>query len=105
MILEHKGLAMPHNRDAAEQLAISALGFIAADPTLMPRFLAISGIDAAQIRLAAAEPGFLAGVLQFIMGHEPTLQAFCEATETAPEDVRVALRTLPFGDDRFDITT
>ena len=92
-------------REAAEQIAISAIGFIASDPALMPRFLAISGIEASQIRQAAAEPGFFAGVLQFIMAHEPTLQGFCEATNTPPADVGAALRALPFGDYRFDIST
>ena len=91
--------------DAAEQMAIAALSFVAADPVLMPRFLAISGIEAAQIRRAAREPGFLAGVLQFLMAHEPTLAAFCEASDIAPARVAAALRALPFGDDRFEVTT
>ena len=89
----------------AEQLAIAALGFIAADPVLLPRFLAISGIEASQIRLAAREPGFLAGVLQFLMAHEPTLAAFCEASNTPPTHVAAALRALPFGDDRFEASS
>ena len=33
-------------REDAEAIAISALGFIAADPELLPRFLAITGIEA-----------------------------------------------------------
>lgn len=89
----------------AEQLAISALSFIAADPVLLPRFLAISGIDASQIRLAAREPGFLAGILQFLMAHEPTLAAFCEASNIPPASVAAALRALPFGDDSFEAMT
>ncbi|WP_421925154.1 DUF3572 domain-containing protein [Neoaquamicrobium sediminum] len=89
----------------AEALAISALGFVAADPALLPRFLALSGIEASQIRQAAGEPGFLAGVLQFILAHEPTLTAFCEATATEPTRVSAALRALPFGDDHFEAST
>lgn len=91
------------NAEAAEGLAIAALGHIAADPVLLPRFLAITGIEAGQIRQAAREPGFLAGVLQFLMAHEPTLSAFCEASGHAPAAAGAALRALPFGDDRFDI--
>ena len=56
----------------AEALAVTALGFVAADPELLPRFLALTGIDGAQVRKAAQEPGFLAGVLDFILAHEPT---------------------------------
>lgn len=101
----------PHSRPdrmdpaAAEQLAITALAFVASDPALLPRFLALSGIDAGQIRRAAGEPGFLAGLLQFILAHEPTLAAFCESTQTDPARVSRALRALPFGDDRFEATT
>lgn len=89
----------------AEELGIAALTFVASDPVLMPRFLAMSGIEAAQIREAAAEPGFLAGVLRFILGHEPTLVAFCDATGAPPARVSAALRTLPFGDDTFEAST
>ena len=86
----------------AEALAIQALGFVANDPALLPRFLAITGIEASSIRHAAGEPGFLAGVLQFILAHEPTLIQFCEATGTAPGAVAKALRALPLGDDSHD---
>ncbi|RIK86305.1 MAG: DUF3572 domain-containing protein [Hyphomicrobiales bacterium] len=91
--------------ESAEQMAVAALGFVAADPVLLPRFLAISGIDAGRIRQAAREPGFLAGVLQFLMAHEPTLAAFCEASGNPPARVAAALRALPFGDDRFEAST
>lgn len=89
----------------AEELAVAALTFVASDPVLMPRFLAMSGIEAAHIRKAAAEPGFLAGVLRFVLGHEPTLSAFCAETGTPPARVSAALRVLPFGDDTFEAST
>ena len=92
-------------QEAAQELAISALAFIASDPELLPRFLNLTGIEASQIRLAAREPGFLAGVLRFILAHEPTLLAFCEATNTAPAQVSSAVRALPFGDDHFEAST
>jgi hypothetical protein len=88
----------------AEALAIQALGFVANDPELLPRFLAITGIEAHSIRQAAGEPGFLAGVLQFILAHEPTLMQFCESTGIAPGAVAKALRSLPLGDDSHDIS-
>ena len=90
---------------AASDLAIAALGFIAADERLLPRFLSISGIEASQIRTAAAEPGFLAGVLGFILAHEPTLMAFCEVSGNRPEAVAAAQRALPGGDDRHEAST
>lgn len=90
------------NLESAEALAIRALAFIASDPELLPRFLAISGIEAGSIRNAAQEPGFLAGVLQFIAAHEPTLLRFCEETGTPPGSISAALRALPFGDDQHE---
>lgn len=94
-----------YSTEEARDLAIAALGFVAGDDRLLPRFLAISGIEAGQIRAAAAEPGFLAGVLEFILAHEPTLMAFCEASGARPEAVAAARRALPGGDDRYEAST
>lgn len=88
--------------DDAERTAIAALGFVASDPELLPRFLALTGIEAHAIRQAAAEPGFLAGVLDFVAAHEPTLLAFAEASGAKPEEIMQARRLLPAGDDRHD---
>ncbi len=93
------------SRETAESLAISALGFIAADERLLPRFLAITGIEAGQIRQVAREPGFMAGVLEFLLAHEPTLLAFCEATGAKPEAVLAARDALPLGDQRYERST
>ena len=92
-------------REDAETLAIEALGFIAADSELLGRFLAVTGIEAADIRRAAASPGFLAGTLAFVAAHEPTLVAFAAAAGRKPDAVAAALRALPQGDDRFDRST
>ncbi|WP_336056314.1 DUF3572 domain-containing protein [Nitratireductor sp. CH_MIT9313-5] len=89
-------------QDQAEALAIQALAFIASDPELLPRFLSLTGIEADQVRQAAREPGFLAGVLQFILAHEPTLMRFSEETQTDPALVSRALNALPFGDNRYE---
>lgn len=94
-----------HTQDAAEQLAVAALTFVAADPQLLPRFLSITGIAPSMIRTAASEPGFLAGVLTFIAAHEPTLLQFAEHAGIAPAEVGIALRALPHGDDRHEHST
>jgi hypothetical protein len=85
------------NLDDAQTLAINSLVFLAEDSELLPRFLALTGISADQIRTAASEPGFLAGVLQFYLAHEPTLMRYCEATNTDPALFQEALRLLPGG--------
>lgn len=92
-------------REDAEAIAISALRFIAADTELLPRFLAITGIEASSICRAASEPGFLAGVLQFILAHEPTLLQFAGATGVSPDAVMRAQHALPQGDDRYERST
>lgn len=78
----------------AEDVAISILGWLASEPELLGRFMALSGIDASSMRNAANDPGFLAGLVDFLMNHEPTLVAFCEATDTPPEAVVRAHHTL-----------
>jgi hypothetical protein len=88
--------------NGAEQIAIRGLAFIAGDPELLRRFLAITGIEAAKIRASAREPGFLAGVLQFILAHEPTVTRFAEETGIDPASIQVASRALPLGDDLHD---
>jgi hypothetical protein len=85
-------------REAAEALAVQALNFIAKDPVRLARFLALSGLDAASIRAAAAESGFLAGVLSHLGEDEPLLRAFAAEAEIAPAEVDRARRVLAGGD-------
>jgi hypothetical protein len=75
-------------------LAIQSLNFIAAEPERLGRFLAISGIGPADIRAAAREPGFLAGVLDFVVADERLLKAFSEECGVAPREVGAALIAL-----------
>ncbi len=78
----------------AEDTAVAVLGWLAGQPDLMSRFLALSGLTADGLRQASTEPGFFAGLLAFLMNHEPTLMAFCEETGTPPARVAGAYRTL-----------
>jgi hypothetical protein len=79
---------------SANELAVGALVFMAADPDRLGRFLALSGIDPQSIRLAAREPGFLAGVLEHISGDEKLLLAFAAENGVRPEDIARARRVL-----------
>ncbi len=81
----------------AEAVAAAALGFIAGDPALLPRFLALTGIDPGAIRRAAAEPGFLTGVLSFVVAHEPTLLAFADQSGLEPGRIAAAFDVLGSG--------
>lgn len=74
-------------RAAAEVVAIQALAYIAGEPEQLGRFLAITGIGPDQIRQAAREPRFLAGVLTHVMGDERLLVAFAESAGIEPATV------------------
>lgn len=80
--------------EKSEEVAIDVLGWLASDPELFNRFVGLSGLEASQIRQAATQPGFLAGVLEFLINHEPTLLRYCEASNERPENVAMAFRHL-----------
>jgi hypothetical protein len=80
--------------EAAEQLAIQALSFIASDATQLGRFLALTGIGPAEIRDAAREPGFLAGVLDHVAGDERLVVAFAADAGIEPDQVAQARTAL-----------
>ena len=82
------------SRIAAEELAIAALGFIAADTERLGRFLAATGIGPGDIRAAAREPLFLAGVLDHLAGNEPLLTAFAAESGADPAGILRARDTL-----------
>ena len=89
-------------RDAAmnadgSSIAIAALSWISADGEMISRFCALSGIEPGQMRQAADEPGFLAGVLDFVLAHEPTLIRFCDDNAIEPAAVQRAHAELSGG--------
>jgi hypothetical protein len=85
-------------REGAESLAVQALGFLAQDPERLSRFLALTGLDAASIRSAAAESGFLAGVLAHLGGDQRLLAEFATEAGVAPAEVDRARHLLAGGD-------
>jgi hypothetical protein len=85
---------MENNYDGAQNLAIAALGWIGADGEMINRFMGVTGIEADAMRQAASEPGFLAGVLDFLLAHEPTLMRFCDDNNLDPAQVQAARQKL-----------
>lgn len=82
------------SREAAETLAIQALGFLAGEPERLAAFLAVTGIASEDIRAAAREPGFLAGVLDHMLGDENLLIAFADGAGIDPSGVARARHAL-----------
>ena len=86
------------NPDAAQQIALEALAYVAADADLSGHFLAQAGADARDLRAAAADPAFLGFVLDFLLLDDATVLAFAGHSGRRPEDVAVARAHLPGGD-------
>lgn len=86
-----------HNQalqEQGEQLAISALGFLAADPERLERFLSLSGLTHAGLRAAAVDPGFFAAILDHIASDESLLLACAAALPCDPAQVDRARKIL-----------
>ena len=79
---------------AAETMAAQALSFIASDPDRLGLFLASTGIGPGDIRAAAREPLFLAGVLDHLANNESVMLAFAAETGLDPADILSARETL-----------
>jgi len=90
--------ASGRSHEAAEALAIQALNFLATEPERLGRFLALSGLGPESIRTAAAESGFLAGVLAHLGEDEKLLVAFAAEAGVTPAEVDRARRLLAGGD-------
>lgn len=84
----------PLSAEAAELLAVQALAFIAQDGERLGRFLAVTGIGPAQIRDAATEPHFLAGVLDHVAADEALLLAFARHVGIEPSMIARARQVL-----------
>jgi len=91
-----KGTSVVHGNDTefAEALAIQALGHLAQDKEALERFLSLTGLAPDKIREAAASPGFLAGVLDYMMQNEALLLTFSENNNIKAETIINAHRQL-----------
>jgi hypothetical protein len=87
-------------REAAEIVAVQALNFIAGDPERLGAFLAETGIGPQSLRAAAADPQFLASVLDFVLRDDATVKAFAKASELHPTNIAAAREVL--GDPKWE---
>ena len=81
-------------REVAEIVAVQALSFIASDAERLGAFLAESGIGPDTLRSAAADPRFLAHVLEFVMRDDATVKAFATASQLHPTNIAAAHQAL-----------
>jgi hypothetical protein len=81
-------------REVAEFVAIRALSFIAGEPERLGLFLAETGIGPETLRKSAADPRFLASVLDFVLRDDATVKAFAAASELHPTNIAAAREVL-----------
>ena len=81
--------------DAAETIGLQALGWIAGNDELLPVFLGASGAGLAELRARAAEPEFLAAVLDFLLLDDAWITGFCAAAGLPFDMPRAARAALP----------
>jgi hypothetical protein len=88
-------------REDAESIAISALSHIAGDEERLQRFLAVTGLDPANLRSEAANLGFMSGILDYVCSDEALLIGFAAEHRLPPERVAMAQQLLagPSGGD------
>jgi hypothetical protein len=78
----------------AETIALQGLAFLAEDPGRVARFLALTGIEAGELRTRAGTPELLAAVLEHLAGDESLLLVFTASRGVPPESIAPALALL-----------
>jgi hypothetical protein len=86
--------------DSAEDIAVQALAFLAAEPARLARFLGLTGLAAQDIRAQVNKPQFLAAVLEHVLADESLLLSFTANASIAPRAVAPALALLQQSEDK-----
>lgn len=84
--------------EAAETLALQALGWLAGNDELLPVFLGTTGASLADLRGHAGDAAFLGSVLDFVLMDDAWVVAFCDAAGVSDYAMLLRARqTLPGG--------
>lgn len=84
----------------AEILALDALRFLASEPERIGRFMAMTGLQAADLMATAAHPALLAAVLDHLLFDETLLHLFAEEAGVSPTLIGEARQKLPLPSSR-----
>lgn len=87
----------PLTADAAETVAVQALGWMVRQDDLFGIFLGSSGAGVDDVRAGASNPDFLGFVLDFLLSREDDLLAFCTDADISPDLPARARAALPGG--------
>lgn len=78
-----------------ETLGLQALAFLAGDDDRLNRFLALTGIQGAQLREIATTRHGLGAVLDYLLGFEPLLLEFAQSIEVEAAVIATQRMKLP----------
>ncbi|PTX56877.1 uncharacterized protein DUF3572 [Litoreibacter ponti] len=84
--------------NAAEAMALQALGWIAQQDDLMGVFLGTTGSSLDEVRAQATEPAFLGSVMDFLLMDDAWVTGFCDANQLDYRQPMMARQQLPGGD-------
>jgi hypothetical protein len=90
-------MAPSFTREAAETIALKALAYLANSPDDMARFVNVSGIATESLRSRAAEPEFLAAVIDFLLTDDSLLMGFCATESLDSRQIHLVRHMLPGG--------
>lgn len=97
-LLGKKGVeTMAYRQEAAETIALQALGWLAENEELLPNFMAASGVSPDDLRSRAADADFLGSVLDFILMDDQWVVGFCDAAGLRYDAPLQARQALPGG--------
>lgn len=82
------------NKDRAIIIALAGVGFLAAEPEWMDRFVALSGLDGEELKTRLDDPVVLGGVLGFVMSDDTMAEPFCRAEGLTPQELLYAQHLL-----------
>lgn len=80
--------------DAAREVAIGALGFLAGDPERIGPFLAESGLSPADLRGVVGSPAFQVAILDYLINRQDLLLDYASGAQIDPGHVVAAREIL-----------
>jgi hypothetical protein len=85
-------------QDLAETRALGILGWLLGQDELLPVFLGATGVTEGDLRSSAADPVFLASVVDFLMQDDAWVITCAEALGWPPDQIIHIRASLPGGD-------